>query len=690
MNENKDPLELDFVYGYTKDSISNSEEGPKSFIPLDGQQRLTTLFLLHWYIAVKESHLDEAKIFLSNFTYETRHSSRVFCNKLVEFVPEILNIPIKDTIINQPWFFNAWINDPTINSMLTMLNAIQEKVIQCDLQNVWPLLTSEQPKIVFYLLPMDKLGLPDDLYIKMNSRGKELTEFEYFKSQFSEILPKRLFEEFNNKVDQSWSDLFWNLYKEETDVDIANKVDNGFIRYFQYITDIMVHKNNIDIESLNGDFDIYKAVYADDRNIKFLFNSLDSFYSTFSTNPSLFDNLFYIEEVDFNVNKSRLFFQNAKISLLKNCADNYDVTQRSNPFSIGEQLLLYACIEHLINKTDYFNPRIRIVRNLISNSEDTVRKENMPFLLKTISEIIINNYIDEDSKFNKKQIEEELFKQSFIENNRELKDTIYKIEDHSLLQGCLAIFNFDTNLANYSKAFSKIFTSDNKYDIISRALLCFGDYSQKYNWRRRFGNRNDSVWRELLTPSQRRGDFQNTKDVLYSLMTQLLENPQCKLEDIISNYLSTFNDQKDNSKDWRFYFIKYDEFRKNEDGFYYWKDMNSQYESIMMRRSTLGGFNWSPFLFTLKTKIGDVVTLDNYGNKLLLPINNATLVINNLNTGYKIEAYDEDSKDLFVKILEHNFINSNGICEIRQNTDGVDIEDRVQQGIDLISNIMAL
>ena len=39
------PIELDFVYG----SIIID-----TFQPLDGQQRLTTLFLFHWYFALKE------------------------------------------------------------------------------------------------------------------------------------------------------------------------------------------------------------------------------------------------------------------------------------------------------------------------------------------------------------------------------------------------------------------------------------------------------------------------------------------------------------------------------------------------------------------------------------------------------------------------------------------------------------
>ncbi len=691
LKENKEPLELDFVYGYTKVNQNSSEKNITSFVPLDGQQRLTTLFLLHWYTAVKENHLEEAKEHLSKFTYETRHSSRVFCNELIEFVPDELNRPIKETIINQPWFFTAWKNDPTISSMLTMLNAIQEKINLYGLKNIWSSLTSEQPKIVFHLLPMEKLGLPDDLYIKMNSRGKELTDFEYFKSQFSEILPKHQSVEFNKEIDQSWSDLFWKLYKDEEDIDIAKLVDNGFLRFFYYITDMLVYKNDIEIELSFDDFNNYRKLYEIKENVEFLFSSFNVLCATFLSNDSFFDELFYTEESDFNENKTRLFFHNAKNDLFKKCADNYDASFRVNPFSIGEQLLLYACILHLVNNSSDFNTRLRKLRNLVANSEDTVRKENMPSLLKTVSEIILNNHIDDDSKFNTKQIDEEVAKQSFIENNNALKETINKLEDHHLLQGCLAVFKLDADLPDYSKEFINVFSSENQYDAISRSLLCFGDYSQKYAWRRRFGNHNNSVWRELLTPSQRRADFQKTRAVLYFLLTHLIQNPQSNLQDIISDYLDIFEKQSDKPKDWKYYFIKYQEFRKNEDGFYYWKDMNNQYESIMMRRSTLGGFHWFPFLYTLREKSENLVSLENYGDPLLLTINNATLKITNINIGYKIEAYDDndDSKEFFSKIIEQKIINSSGIFEIVQNADGIDVEDRIEKGTDFIKGILS-
>jgi len=111
----------------------------------------------------------------------------------------------------------------------------------------------------------------------------------------------------------------------------------------------------------------------------------------------------------------------------------------------------------------------------------------------------------------------------------------------------------------------------------------------------------------------------------------------------------------------------------------------------MMRRFTLGGFNWSPYLFVLKVKLGNQISLENYGAPILLTKNNATLKLFNINNGYKIESYEDDeSNDLFIKIQELNIINSNGMNEIEQNTDGIDIEDRVDSGIALVSKIIAI
>ena len=63
------PVGLDFIYGEVRDG---------KFEPLDGQQRLTTLFLLHWYLAFRRGALSDAQPW-ARFTYATRPSARLFC-----------------------------------------------------------------------------------------------------------------------------------------------------------------------------------------------------------------------------------------------------------------------------------------------------------------------------------------------------------------------------------------------------------------------------------------------------------------------------------------------------------------------------------------------------------------------------------------------------------------------------------
>lgn len=194
-------ITLDFVYGdVSKDGV---------LTPLDGQQRLTTLFLLHWYIAKKENiDVSEYK-FLNYFTYATRFSSRDFCQELVGYSPyfndEKLSVAIKD----QAWYPYEWKNDPTIQSMLVMIDAVH-KIFNTQ-SELWESLVTNKI-ISFYFLPLSEMGLSDDLYIKMNSRGKPLTPFEHFKAEFEEIIKNisdKLSKEINHKFDIDWTNMLF-------------------------------------------------------------------------------------------------------------------------------------------------------------------------------------------------------------------------------------------------------------------------------------------------------------------------------------------------------------------------------------------------------------------------------------------------------------------------------------------------
>ena len=171
---------LDFIYGEVRDD---------SFEPLDGQQRLTTLFLLHWYVAFRRGRLDQSQHW-TRFSYATRPSARLFCERIVKNPPpRDVAGPPSEWITDQSWYLHLWRFDPTIRAMLVTIDAIDERFSGEDADQLWQRLTDDtRPAIWFQLLPIQEMGAAEDLYIKMNSRGKPLTEFEAFKAHLGGLV----------------------------------------------------------------------------------------------------------------------------------------------------------------------------------------------------------------------------------------------------------------------------------------------------------------------------------------------------------------------------------------------------------------------------------------------------------------------------------------------------------------------
>ena len=152
----KEVMKMDFIYGEKEDVWSTEVANKLEKIivtPLDGQQRLTTLYLLHWYAAKKCDVEERDYEFLNNFTYDIRPSSRDFCTHLIQYVPD-WSLPLREQLIDQNWFMGEWHNDPTIIGMLVMLDAINDNF--GNIANLWDILTGEKERIVFYFLPLSE------------------------------------------------------------------------------------------------------------------------------------------------------------------------------------------------------------------------------------------------------------------------------------------------------------------------------------------------------------------------------------------------------------------------------------------------------------------------------------------------------------------------------------------------------
>jgi uncharacterized protein DUF262 len=683
LEEDNGIIELDFVYGYVK-QIDNSNK--VKYMPLDGQQRLTTLFLLHWFVAYSENRLTDTKEILLKFNYATRHSTEVFCECLVAKVIEDPKTSIKETIIDQKWFFNSWLNDPSILSMLVVLDEIQKRYNNTVL--LWDKLISKTAAIVFHNLSMDKFGLSDELYIKMNSRGKELTEFEIFKSNFSELIPSEFAEEFKHKIDTSWSDLFWSIYKNEEVKefdDLAFKADEAFLKFYEYVTNVLISLHDIDIKNQTDFLEIAECVYKHNlENVTYLFRCLEVITSQEKAKYILFLSSFYSERNEFSGKNVRLFFESSSPNLFTKCAKLYNSAADRNPFSIGEQLLFFACLTHLLNNTEDFTTRARIVRNLIVNSGDNIRKENMMALLKETQSIILTGSINRNSVFTDYQIVEEIQKIEFRNDNKDLIETVNYLEDHDLLVGCLYMFNLNSELRGYSTSFTKLFELY-PLDKVSAALLCLGNYSQQYDWKWRIGNNLTSTWNELFTPSRNRKNIDTTKAILNELLMKMLSK-DFEIDIFISK---TIEDYISKPKDWTYYFIRYEVMRNydSSSGFYNWENQSSKlYELTKLRRTIYRGFYWNPFLLCLWNSNQNIVSLDDYGGPLV--INNHNIKMSCVDKGYVFKQYEEVPSAQYDLIKEKLKLNDDGLYQIDQDENGLDKIDRIEIGVNLIRSII--
>lgn len=646
-------VDFDFVYGSVKDG---------ELLPLDGQQRLTTLFLLHWYLAYKSRRVQEIGKLLDGFSYQTRISSSRFCNKLIVF-EEPCDTPIKSWVMDQPWFADSWSNDPTITAMLCMLESMEAMFDKNYNTYLDKLLYSEV--IHFQFLDMDGFNLTDNLYIKMNARGKCLSDFENFKARFEKNLNNR--PEFKNRfvsnIDSRWTELLWG--------EMRNNLDNGFMNYFNYISEVGFHLyNGIGAElPKENDMNFKFEVFSRDDILDLLFTSLDRWSQL--KPADYFDSYFTSNE--YAEGKVKLYEEN--VNLFNRCIN-------ATKFVAKDKLMLYAVILQLISG-DEQRDNLRLVRNLLENSPFEIRAENMHNLYCSIQMIMSYNtfdYNDLKTAFSGPQVDDEIEKQKFIENNTSLKGVLYHFEDHYILKGRMSsiTLNPDTLEAHRVK-FKELFAqSINRVDI-SRALLCFGDYRHNDSTDRwRFAN-SDDTWHAILTLKDR--------SKIKAPLAELLDALQSRtIEKIIIDELD--NLERQGLYSWIYYFIKYPEMNStsgNRRGAnYVWR---TDFDICMLNTTRLSGYWRDPYLWCIYTQLSEeerqkVSSVWNIGNvKTPLIIDGISLSINK--NGNFIVSQSSNESDVSSKYISvcSQFLISNEVLR-------VDNDDLINVGRSVIKAIL--
>ncbi|MCF6177383.1 MAG: DUF262 domain-containing protein [Victivallaceae bacterium] len=470
--KNKETLELDFIYGPIKN---------KTFIPVDGQQRLTTLFLLHWYLAKKAGSLNDRIKDLNNrikdlkkFTYKVRTSTQDFLDALLAESKggklELTNSP-KAEILDASWYYSMWNYDPSIQGMLNTLDTMHGQYAKnYKSDNLWKNLSENNPTpIQFNLLNMADYNLSDELYLKMNARGLALSDFENFKAWLQGYCDERKHndnEYFNDleasdklclhwthKIDKEWTDLFWKLSDGDSD-----KFDKMFMNFFNGMAQIAIINNPIkqpEDNSIAEDEDKLKKIEqfhnAINNNSYIPFNDYDRCF----TQESLVEFFTLLDALCDNENLLNLVidFNGEGEKIIQRFVNNH---------SYDDIVKFYAVFKYVTNEKlkvfdndetlhPDFKHWIRVIRNLVENT--TISNANIIEAIESINTLlkgcesknILQNLKDNENMdikpFTKAQVQEERLKAELIlsdKNDSQMQNwekEIIKAENHPLFRG---------------------------------------------------------------------------------------------------------------------------------------------------------------------------------------------------------------------------------------------------------------
>lgn len=447
-------LYLNVDFATSKKSEQQSEI--VTFIPLDGQQRLTTLFLIHWYfIFIKKD--EKCLDILKRFTYTTRNSSKEFLQLICQ--PRIFDLKtekgLAQGILNDELFFTSWKKDPTVNSMLSVIDQIEgfvkEKSINSD--QAWEALTKLNT-VSFDFFDLDEFDLTDELYVKMNARGKSLSGFENFKAWLLKNYKGKIGDpNLGRKLDIDWFDLFWVHAEGIKDVE---EIDNKYLQFFKnlYLSDYLLEKYNSEnsASEINTDKHIELLRTSTQKNLIPLLESNETFSRNIDLYIRLLDNL-KVKENDYNFNKN---FQTNSLKkyFFKN---NQSLNFPNNTY----QYALSRYIIHTNGDFAFFEQWARVLGNLIFNTtlETAYLHRNacksIDTLIQSIgSENVYQKIAQLDGCiefFDGEQVSEEILKSQLIIQHPELnwEALFIELEAHRYFYGqigfILEIAHYDFN-----------------------------------------------------------------------------------------------------------------------------------------------------------------------------------------------------------------------------------------------------
>lgn len=570
-NTNPVPLDLNFVYGKTtEDNV---------FYPVDGQQRLTTLFLIHLFAFANDD--TKTDLFLK-FSYQARTTTRDFFRSLVRNRKEVFSSSESPEMVitDAAWFLDSWKYDPSVSNALNTLNDISKLGFNVgELKE--QLEEKTNPRVYFQFVKLDELGMEDDLYIKLNARGRALTSFENFKSRFidqcNDVCPE-LANDFQKKLDGLWTDYIWNIKSENFDDIYLRYYENIFLNkgFLKSETNKTVSKNwvyNLKYESIP----------------KELFISIYNMLNYLSDCKFPLANKIVEESIVIPAPyPNKVLFHAVSVYL----SDENDVNVvDSNAFGDWLRVFINLVRNSRIEEVDIYQKALQSIDTLKEHKNDLLQ-------------FLASGKINDLSGFLKEQFEEECQKARIMCKDVAHKNIIVEAERElpyfsGQIRSILYYSEFERT--DNSEEFKRLLQIEKALFndkrpiqgvLLRRALCAIGDYRLPVGKYKTLcvddPNENSRTWSLKRLFSNHGAEV---KELLYSIDITKSVEPQ--LNSIIAK-------KTINQDDWRYCFVNYTNVLYGLMSSSHLRMCYNNHEELIVRNKQSNGENYSVYLYTLK------------------------------------------------------------------------------------------